>query len=80
MNPQIESMLPRAKSIDEVLDQLDYIIEQSVSDDNYFCAFAYIYRKTTFEVKKLCGFRVPLFQIEQYLSFKYIRLITISYK
>lgn len=41
-----------AKTIDEVLDQLDEIIDQTIEQNSYLCAFAYVYRRTTFEVKK----------------------------
>jgi len=41
-----------ASSIDEVLVQLDYIIDQTIDNDSYLCAFAYVYRKTTYSVKK----------------------------
>ena len=52
MTQETNPLLLVATNIDEVLDQLDYIIDQSVADDNYLCTFAYVYRKTTFEVKK----------------------------
>ena len=42
-------MLP--KTIDEVLTALDEIIEESIADDNYLGVFAYVYRRTTAEIK-----------------------------
>jgi len=41
-----------AKTIDEVLLQLDEIIAQTIDEDSYLCAFVYVYRRTTFEIKK----------------------------
>ncbi len=41
-----------AETIDEVLENLDFIIEQSVRNKNYISAFAYVYRRTTFEIKE----------------------------
>lgn len=41
-----------ATTIDEVLNQLDHIIEQTIDQESYLCAFAYVYRRTTHEVKK----------------------------
>jgi len=40
-----------SKSIDEVLIQLDDIIDQSIRENSYLCTFAYVYRRTTFEIK-----------------------------
>ena len=42
-------MLPT--TIDEVLAALDQIIEESISEDNYLGVFAYVYRRTTAEIK-----------------------------
>jgi hypothetical protein len=39
-------------SIDEVLQRLDGIILETVSDNNYLGIFAYVYRRTTAEIKK----------------------------
>jgi len=39
-------------TIDEVLERLDEIIEESIADQTYLCLFAYVYRETTAEVKK----------------------------
>ncbi len=50
MNPQTSEYDP-AKTIDDVLNQLDHIVEQTAAADNYLCAFAYVYRKTTAEIK-----------------------------
>jgi hypothetical protein len=50
MKPHISKYHP-SKTIDDVLEQLDQIVEQSISSDNYLCAFAYVYRKTTAEIK-----------------------------
>lgn len=52
MNHSQTSLIPEAKTIDELLDNLDLIIEQSVKDRNYICVFAYVYRRTTFEIKE----------------------------
>jgi hypothetical protein len=43
-------MIP-AQSIDEVLEELDTIIEKSVQENNYLGIFAYIYRRTTAQIK-----------------------------
>ena len=51
MNPQTSEYHP-AKTIDDVLRQLDQIVEQTISADNYLCAFAYVYRRTTAEIKQ----------------------------
>jgi hypothetical protein len=42
----------KATSIDQVLEQLDEIIDRSVSEGDYLCLFAYVYRETTAEIKK----------------------------
>jgi hypothetical protein len=39
-------------SIDEVLRELDSIILETVNDNNYLGIFAYVYRRTTAEIKK----------------------------
>ena len=39
-------------SIDEVLQKLDEIILETVSDNSYLGIFAYVYRRTTAEIKK----------------------------
>lgn len=41
-----------ATTIDEVLENLDFIIEQSINNENHISVFAYVYRRTTFEIKK----------------------------
>lgn len=46
------SPIPKPKTIDEVIQHLDIIIEQSVTENNYLCAFAYVYQRTTEEIKK----------------------------
>ncbi len=40
-----------AKSIDEVLLELDRIIESTVAENNFLGIFAYVYRRTTAQVK-----------------------------
>lgn len=40
-----------AKTIDEVLSELDRIIEQTVKENNFLGIFAYVYRRTTAQVK-----------------------------
>lgn len=41
----------KATTIDEVLEQLDEIINQSVSRGDYLCLFAFVYRETTAQIK-----------------------------
>ena len=41
-----------AQNIDEVLLELDKIIDQSVADNNHLGIFAYVYRRTTAQVKQ----------------------------
>lgn len=41
-----------ANSIDDILQQLDDIINESILANNYLCIFAYVYRRTTLEIKK----------------------------
>ena len=41
-----------AKTMDEVLEELDRIIDLSVAENNYLSLFAYIYRRTTAQVKQ----------------------------
>lgn len=41
-----------AKSIDEVMSELDRIIESTVSENNFLGIFAYVYRQTTAQIKK----------------------------
>jgi hypothetical protein len=41
-----------AKTIDEVLDELDRIIDETVVADNFLGIFAYVYRRTTAQVKQ----------------------------
>lgn len=43
-------MIP-CQSIDEVLEELDTIIEKSVQENNYLGIFAYVYRRTTAQIK-----------------------------
>lgn len=52
MNQSVPPAHATAKTIDEVLAQLDEIILQSVSSKNYLFVFAYVYRKTTQKVKE----------------------------
>jgi hypothetical protein len=39
-------------TIDDVLNELDKIITQTIQDNNYLGIFAYVYRRTTAEIKK----------------------------
>jgi hypothetical protein len=41
-----------AKTFDEVLSELDKIIEVSVQENNYLGIFAYVYRRTTAQIKQ----------------------------
>ncbi len=41
-----------AKTIDEVLEELDRIIEQTVAENNFLGIFAYVYRRTTAQIKR----------------------------
>jgi hypothetical protein len=41
-----------AKTIDEVLTELDLIIESTVVDNNFLGIFAYVYRRTTAQIKQ----------------------------
>lgn len=47
-------MIP-SQTIDEVLHELDQIIEKSVQENNYLGIFAYIYRRTTAQIKTAIG-------------------------
>ncbi|MFP4341614.1 MAG: DUF5995 family protein, partial [Cyclobacteriaceae bacterium] len=40
------------QTIDDVLDELDKIIEQSFQDNDYIAIFAYVYRRTTAAIKE----------------------------
>ena len=51
MEPKPFSDFLPAKSIDEVLERLDNIIDKTVDLNNFLCAFAFVYRRTTYEVK-----------------------------
>ena len=51
MNEQEIKVPKTATTIDEVLDQLDKIITIAVKLPNYIFAFAYVYRRTTYEIK-----------------------------
>lgn len=44
-------MVP-ATSIKQVLEQLDYIIEETILENNYLGVFAYVYRRTTAQIEK----------------------------
>lgn len=44
--------MKEAKTIDEVLQQLDEIIEETVAENNYLGIFAYVYRRTTAQIKQ----------------------------
>lgn len=52
MNDPKPAPYTESKTIDEVIQNLDYIIEQSISENNYLCAFAYVYQRTTEQIKK----------------------------
>jgi len=41
-----------AKTIDEVLTELDRIIESTVAENNFLGIFAYVYRRTTAQIKQ----------------------------
>ena len=41
-----------AKTIDEVLSELDKIIDASIADNDYLGIFAYVYRRTTAQIKQ----------------------------
>ena len=41
-----------AKNIDEVLSELDLIIDSSVAENNYLGIFAYVYRRTTVQIRQ----------------------------
>lgn len=43
--------IQESKTIDEVLATLDLIIEKSIQENNILGVFAYLYRRTTYEVK-----------------------------
>ncbi len=40
-----------AKTIDEVIDNLDFIINETIDQKNYLGVFAYVYQRTTIEIK-----------------------------
>jgi hypothetical protein len=46
------SMAIPAKTFDEVLSELDQIIEASVQENNFLGIFAYVYRRTTAQIKQ----------------------------
>lgn len=50
-------MIP-CQSIDEVLNELDLIIEESVAKNNYLGIFAYVYRRTTAQIKLAIGNKI----------------------
>lgn len=50
-NLNIKFQMIPCQSIDEVLEELDLIIEKSVPENNYLGIFAYIYRRTTAQIK-----------------------------
>jgi hypothetical protein len=41
-----------AKTIDEVITELDLIIDSTVADNNFLGIFAYVYRRTTAQIKQ----------------------------
>jgi hypothetical protein len=48
----MSELINKPATIDEVLTELDIIIEETVSNNNYLGIFAYIYRRTTEEIRK----------------------------
>ncbi len=52
MNYPIIGDYSPAKTIDEVIDVLDSIVEETVSLNTFGCAFAFVYLQTTKEIKK----------------------------
>ena len=44
-------MIHRPQTIDEVIIALDKIIEKSIEDKDYLAVFAYVYRRTTAQIK-----------------------------
>jgi hypothetical protein len=42
----------QAQTIDQVLEELDKIIEQTVQENNYLGIFAYVYRRTTAQIRQ----------------------------
>ena len=51
MNQPKTSLKSKAKTIDEVIENLDLIIKQSINHNNYLGIFAYVYQRTTIEIK-----------------------------
>ena len=51
MNQEANPKHLPASTIDEVIEQLNTIIKESISSNNYLFAFAYVYRETTKQVK-----------------------------
>jgi hypothetical protein len=49
---QTASQPKPASTINEVLEQLDDIINQSILNNDYLCLFTFIYRETTAEIKR----------------------------
>ncbi len=52
MNEKIEVMHALPQTIDEVIEELNAIIEDAVEKNNYNAIFAYVYKRTTIEIKK----------------------------
>ena len=50
----------KPQSIEEVLNALDFIIEQAKTENNPIGIFTYVYRRTTFEIKK--GIETGIFE------------------
>ena len=44
--------MPRPKTINEVLQRLDSIIEETIRENNYLGIFAYVYRRTTAAIQQ----------------------------
>ncbi len=51
MSKSILENYPAAQTINEVIEQLDLIVEDSVAKQYFLCAFAFVYLRTTNEIK-----------------------------
>ena len=45
-------MKENPQSIDQVINELDIIVDRSVQDNNYLGIFAYVYRRTTAQIRQ----------------------------
>lgn len=43
--------MKEANTIDKILNQLDQIIDETLTENSYACVFAYVYRRTTAQIK-----------------------------